>query len=414
MTPAPARDRSIYYLAAATFFSVSAIMGTRPVVPLYAVSLDIGAGEVGVLVAVFSLLPLLIATAAGAWMDRHDQAIALILGSAVAALGLLLPFFFTGRAGIYVAQVVAGFGFTVYILAGQSSAGNPHKDSWTRERHIAIFSMAIALGSLIGPALSGYMADQIGFGLTFLIMALKGTLALIPAVVLLMRERRTSRALPPGAGRSKTSPPAGTPWPEPRRIMGYHPYMHRAFLVSILILMGKDMYVAYFPLYAIEAGISATWIGIIIALHNSGGVVMRVLMLPLVRLFGKDRVIVASILSTGLVMLLLPLSQNVWVLLAVSLGLGLGLGIGQPLSISRTINLSPPDKVGEVLGFRLTLNRLTQVVTPLCFGAMTLVTGIAGIFWALGLILALGSRHLSVPPEAEGDSRGAPRDPSER
>lgn len=399
MTSAPARDNSIYFLATATFFMISAIMGTRPVIPLYAVTLDIGAGEVGVLVAVFSLLPLVVATAAGAWMDRHDRAIALLLGGAVAMLGLVLPFFFPSRAGIYAAQVIAGFGFTLYVLASQSSAGNPKKDSWTRERHIAIFSMSFALGSLAGPMLSGYLADQIGFGLTFLFMSLKGSVALLPGLVLLYRERKAARAAAPLTPATEKPAPRGSAWPEPRRILGYHPYMHRAFLVSILILMGKDMYVAYFPLYAIEAGVTATWIGIIIAVHNGGGVVMRVVMLPLVRAFGKNRVIATSVLFSGLTLLALPLSQGIVAMTLVSLALGLGLGIGQPLSISRTINLSPPDKVGEVLGFRLTLNRLTQVVTPLCFGGVVLATGVAGVFWSLGLILALGSSRLVIPGE---------------
>lgn len=400
-------SRSIFYLVVATLFMHSAIAGTRPLIPLYAVSLEIGVGEVGVLVAAFSLLPLLIATSAGAWMDSHNTAHALVLGATLAILGLMLPFFFPGRAGIYAAQVISGFGFTIYLLGAQSQAGSPGKDTWTRERHIALFSMCVALGGLAGPMMSGYLADQLGAGVTFMIMSATGGLGLFPLVVMLLHQRRRDEFASPirsdrvSGDTCRKAPSRRSVWPEPRRILRYNPYMPRAFLVSVLILMAKDMYVAYFPIYALAAGISVTWIGIIIAAHNSGGVVMRVLMLPLVRAFGKNRVIITSVLFSGLALLVLPFANGVVALLAVSLAMGLGLGIGQPLSISRTINLSPSDKVGEVLGFRLTLNRLTQVVTPLSFGAVVLVTGIPGVFWILGLIITFGSSRLSVPEEAE-------------
>ncbi|MFC0557602.1 hypothetical protein ACFFH4_00860 [Halalkalibacter alkalisediminis] len=52
--------------------------------------------------------------------------------------------------------------------------------------------------------------------------------------------------------------------------------------------------------------------------------------------------------------------------------LGLSLGMGAPLSISRTITTLPKNRVGEGLGLRLSLNRLTQVVFPVLLVPLSL------------------------------------------
>lgn len=402
MNDAPRSPRRFPVVAVATFFFVMGAMGSRPVVPLYAVELGIGAGEIGVLVAVFALIPLLLATVAGSWMDRHGMGRALVWSAAIGGLGLVLPFLVPGRTGLYLSQLVAGSGFTVFILAGQNLAGRGARDVWQRERSVAVFSLGVALGSLLGPLIGGLLGDHMGYGWSFLVLGLLSLLSIGFAVPLIDGDRRSEER------RQQAAAPASLR--NPLRILGYHPYMGRAFLVSVLILIAKDMYVAYFPLYALAAGLSASWVGVIIAVHNGGGVVMRFLMLPLVRLLGKNRLIMITILFSGACFLALPLTGELIPLAAISLLMGLGLGIGQPLSITRTFNLSPPDRIGEVLGFRLACNRFTQLVTPLVVGGLVTVAGVSGIFVIIGAILVAGSTRISVPAGAErpaGDRQGA-------
>ena len=218
--------------------------------------------------------------------------------------------------------------------------------------------------------------------------------ALVLLSVLLASDGAAVRALPRPA-------PAPAGRRNPLRVFGYNPYLGRAFLIGALILMGKDMYIAYFPLYGIEAGLSATAIGAIIALHNAGGVVMRFFMLPLVRVVGKNRVVIWSVVTSGLFFLLIPVFEDQWYLAAISLAIGLGLGLGQPLAITTTMNLAPPDKVGEVLGFRLMLNRLTQFLAPLGFAGATFLSGASGTFVIIGAVMLAGSLRLKIPADAE-------------
>lgn len=387
------RFHSIPPVPIASFFFVMGIAGTRPLVPLYSIEIGISPEEIGILVAVFALVPLVLASIAGSLMDRHGMGHSLVLGAAVAAVGLILPFFAGGRLGLYISQLVAGTGFTIFILAAQNMSGKFATSALAREQAVAVFSMGVALGSLFGPIIGGLVGQYVGYDWAFLVLGLPAVGA-VGFVFPLMTADRLGK-------QERVDLPHGTSFGTHRTILGYHRFMFRAILISSLILMGKDMFVAYFPLYATSLGVSASWIGIIIGLHNAGGVIARYFLIAIVQAFGKNRVIMFSIAFGGVSFLALPLIESIPGLIIVSVAIGLGLGVGQPLSITRTIALAPATKVGEVLGFRLACNRFTQVVTPLAVSGIVLLTGVTAVFVLLGVILTLGSTRISVPESEE-------------
>jgi len=309
----------------------------------------------------------------------------MLWGTLIASFGLILPMLLPGRAGLYGSQLITGSAFTFFILAAQKTVGTQSSNAWVREQKVAVYSMGVALGGFFGPIPAGFLGEFFGYERAFL------ALGLLMLVALFFTQRLPAD---PAAQVVSATPERRS---NPLQVLAYHQFMGRAFLISSLVLLGKDMYVAYFPIYAVDKGLSASVIGIIIGLHNGGGVVMRSLLLPLTRHFGKNRVVIFSILGSGALFLVLPLFQDPILLTLVSLGIGLGLGLGQPLSMSTTIALSPVGKIGETLGLRLSFNRLTQVVTPLGFGGIVLITGLTGTFTVVGAILLLGSLRLSIP-----------------
>ncbi|MDF1855896.1 MFS transporter [Pseudooceanicola sp.] len=362
----------------------AATFGSRPTVSLYAIEIGMSPAEIGVLVALFSLFPLFLTVPAGNFMDRHGTRQVLYLSLVITAIGLTLPWMISGRFMLYASQMLVGCGLTFHMLAAQKTAGD-HPDPMVRERRIAVFSQGAALGSFAGPFYTGFVGQHLGFDWAMLLVA-----PLLLIGLLVMPFVRTSAPNPAVAQAPRQRMSA-------TRVLGYHPYMARAFLISSLVLLGKDFYVAYFPVFADVRGISPAWIGIIIGIHNGGGVIMRVFQIPLVRRFGKSPTIIGSILISGIFFVFLPFTEGLVALTLISLAMGLGLGLGQPLSISTTVNLSPPDKTGEVLGVRLTANRLTQFVMPIGFAAIVTVSGITGAFVFVGLAMSLGSLRLNIP-----------------
>lgn len=383
----PQRQRPL--IAYAAFFHVIGVIGTRPLVPLLAIEIGIGPAEIGILVAAFALLPLIFAVRVGYWMDTHRTRPIMILGTVMSVVGLFLPILLSGRIGLYGSQILTGSAFTIFILSAQKSVGGLSDHPWERERNVAIFSMGVATGGLIGPMPAGYLSDLYNLPVAFALLGI----SMLPGLIFLWFFKQKSYPKHETALRSRLIGARG--------ILQFHPFMGRAFLISSLVLLGKDMFIAYFPLHAQNQGLSATVIGLVIGLHNGGGVLVRLFSLPLVRRLGKNRVVLGSIVVSGALFLSLPMTQDVVILTLVAFCIGLGLGIGQPLSISTTIQLSPPDRIGQVLGLRLSFNRLTQFGTPLLMGGLVPFTGIGGIFGLVGVILLVGTLRLSIPDQMD-------------
>lgn len=82
--------------------------------------------------------------------------------------------------------------------------------------------------------------------------------------------------------------------------------------------------------------------------------------------------------------------QSYALLLVLSFVPGLGLGCGSPLSMVLAFNRSPPGRSGEAIGLRQTANKVTEALVPLVFGSLGTAFGIAPVFWADALMLAVG------------------------
>ena len=76
-------------------------------------------------------------------------------------------------------------------------------------------------------------------------------------------------------------------------------------------------------------------------------------------------------------------------LVALAMLMGLGLGLAGPLSTSVMYDASPPDKVGEVIGLRMTMANMGQTLVPLLSAAVGSALGVAPVFWTVaGLLFA--------------------------
>jgi len=378
--------------AAATFLFFVAIMGTRPISALYTVELGMGPAEIGVLTAVFALLSLFGASTAGSWMDLRGARSVLKTGIILVALGMACPWLLSGRAGIYLSQLVAGSGFTLYTIAAQRLAGHVGTTADESQRSINAFSFMVSFGSFAGPTVLGALGQEIGLKEAMLTMLMPLGLCFL----LTLRQYDTPRD-------ERTTEDLKL-WSNPVDSLSYHRFMLRAFMISTFVLLARDSFMAFFPLFARGHGISTTLIGVIVGLHNFGSLAARAALMPCIRHFGRNRTVIGSILLAGTFCLLIPFAQTPPLMILAAIGIGVGLGTGQPLSIALSTRLAPGNRVGEVLGARLTFNRLTQIVAPLTFGAGSAYIGLAGVFWLTGVIMILGAARLHIPDTVTSDT----------
>ena len=68
--------------------------------------------------------------------------------------------------------------------------------------------------------------------------------------------------------------------------------------------------------------------------------------------------------------------------------IGLGLGLPQPLTLAWMSSLSPAHARGAVIGARMTVNRLAQVLLPVLVASVAGPAGMFAVFWSTAAILA--------------------------
>ncbi|MEH7084606.1 MFS transporter [Neobacillus drentensis] len=369
-------DRYAVFISVCLFMIT--IAGSRPLIPLYARDLGVSHAEIGIIVALFSFLPLFLSIKAGKIIDRIGVRSPLILGILFGSLSMIVLAVFNNLAGIYISQIFSGLAQLIFVLSIQAYAGQFSK-SKLREYFISVFSIAVAAGSFVGPLISGGLSDLLSNTYAFFILGFVILLA-VPSSFLL-RKLQVKKLEPADQGEKEENS---------FKLLRIQD-LRKAVLVSSLVLLAKDAYIAFFPLLAAEKGVSTLAIGVIISLNAAAGILIRSILSWVVRRLKRNVIITISIVVAGIIYILNPFVDSVIGLSILAFVLGFCSGIGQPLSIFSTISSLPQGRVAEGLGLRLMFNKLTQIIAPLSLGAVSSIAGMSGVFYVCGAFIMAGS-----------------------
>ncbi|OLN21761.1 hypothetical protein BTO30_12940 [Domibacillus antri] len=369
--------KNVVFICTALF--MVGVAGSRPLIPLYANDLGAGHAEIGLIVALFSVLPLFLSIKTGRVIDWIGIKSPLIASIGLGALSMIVLAFYGTLAGVYLSQVLAGFSQLVFVLSMQAYSGQFSK-SKLREYFIAVFSIAVAAGSFAGPLAAGFLSDSFSYGTAFLTLGLV-LAGMLPLSLFFSSEKDKEADEAPKKKEGNAF--------QLLRMSD----LRKAVLVSSIGLLAKDTYIAFFPLLAADKGLSASMIGVIVALNAGAGMFIRTFLPWISQHLKRDRIITISILIAGLMYMLNPVSDHLIWLSALSLILGFCTGICQPLTIFATIIALPKERVAEGLGLRLTFNKLTQILGPLSLGSLSGAVGMSGVFYACGALIIAGSVH---------------------
>ncbi|WLD93706.1 MFS transporter [Alkalihalobacillus sp. AL-G] len=359
------------------------IIGTRPLVSLYSYELNASPLQIGIIIALFPLLPLVLAIRLGKMVDKFGYRIPLIFSTLFGSVAIMIPMFMPNLIGVYLSQIIAGITQTIFAVSAQSFIGS-FTDESESDRQLMRFSIGVAIGSFLGPLLSGIISDEWGYPAAF---GISGCIAILGGVVaLLLAENKEHSA---SGVRSASGLQSSFSLLKISNIK-------KAILISVLVLLGKDIFIAYFPLLALEYGFSSTVIGIVISINAAAGILIRWSMPYLIRRFTRNIVVIGSIVCSGLCFIAISFFGNSVILIILSFLLGMGLGIGQPLSISTTMHALPRNRIGEGLGLRLTANRFTQLSGPVILGMIAEFTNISTIFLIIGIFILTGATKTKI------------------
>ena len=100
------------------------LAGSRVIVSLDALSMGASPFTVGVLMALYALLPMVLSVAAGRVSDRIGTRWPMRIGSSLIAIGAVLPIAFPGFPALFASAPLVGVGFMAFQLAAQSATGD--------------------------------------------------------------------------------------------------------------------------------------------------------------------------------------------------------------------------------------------------------------------------------------------------
>ena len=166
--------------------------------------------------------------------------------------------------------------------------------------------------------------------------------------------------------------------------------VRRVLAITSLVQLGIDLFQFYLPIYGHAIGLSASAIGVVLAMFAGAAFVVRVIMPHLIARFHEEAVLSYAFYIAAASFVLIPFFKDAVVLSLISFVFGLGMGCGPPITMMLTYSQSPEGRSGEALGLRFTANHLARVAGPLLFGSIGSAFGLFPVFWVNALLMASG------------------------
>lgn len=351
------------------------LTGCRVAVSLDALALGASTATVGAVMALFAVLPTLLAIPAGRLADRMGVRVPMLVGSCGIAIGALLPVVMHGLAVLFVTAALLGVSFMAYQVSAQYATGEIGGPE-ARGRNFGLLAVGYSTSSIIGPVVAGLMIDHVGYRGAFALLALA---PLVPIAIL-------------GGDAVRLPGPHPEHGHHERNAMDLiaHRELRRVFAINALTAMAWELHTLFVPIYGNAIGLSASQIGFVLAAFAAATFMVRLAMPLLSRQLTEHQILTTTLFIAGVVFLAFPFSRNVTTLMMLSFCLGLGLGAGQPMVMALLHAHAPAGRMGEAAGVRMSLVNSMAVAVPLVFGAIGGSVGLAPVLWSVGVFLATG------------------------
>jgi MFS family permease len=341
-------------------------------------ALELGGSEftVGLLMALFALLPMLLSVSAGRLIDRVGPRKPLLFSFLGIAAGTALPFGLPHLVTLYFSCTLVGTAFMFTHIAMNSVFG-AHGTPEQRAVNFSWLALGFSISNAVGPLVAGFSIDHLGHANAMLVLTI---FAVLGFVLVWLRRRPLPQPAPWVAGKRSGLL-------DLLRI----PQVRNTFVVSVLLSIGWDLYTFLTPLYGARLGLAATTIGVIMSSFALATFLVRLVMPLFVKRLRHWVVMSSALALSGAAFVLFPLVSSVPLLLALSFVLGIGLGCAQPIIMSLLYEASPPGRQGEVVGLRTSLLNGSHSIIPLASGAISAVAGMAPVFWIVAAFLLGGA-----------------------
>ncbi|GIN90254.1 tetracycline resistance MFS efflux pump [Siminovitchia terrae] len=342
--------KALPILFAVMFFVMVGFGIIIPVLPFYAEEMGASPAELGLLMAVYSLMQLLFAPMWGRVSDRIGRKPVMMIG----IFGLAISFFMMALSSslwmLFVARVIGGFLSSANMPTVMAYVADITSEE-DRGKGMGIIGASIGLGFILGPAIGGVFSKT-SLNMPFYLSGFSSLLTFV-FVLLLLKE-----SLPPeerGEHRTKR-----TPLRKALRCPITVLYVLQLF--TSLSLAGLEATFAYFA--AKKAGLGTVQLGYLFMIMGlAGAIVQGGLVGRMTKKYGEGAVIqigiVVSAIGFGLILLV-----DSFTTAAVYLTIfGIGNGVIRP-SVSALLTKTSTAGHGSTTGLLSSFDSLGRIVGP--------------------------------------------------
>ena len=356
-----------------TFVHQTLVYSVRPYISLLADVNGADSVQIGVLVMLSSLLPVVLALPIASIINRFGcRRITLTAG--------IVYFFAVGTLvvahdliWIAIAMLVFGTAYALEFatLQFQSTRGDLGAPS---EHVIGYYALFNSLGVSAGSYIGGQLNEHLGKNLCFLGGIVIACLNLLLIVLLRAPDTTVKREA------------SGT-IADVMRV----PNMFTILLSGGLVMFCLEVVNTYFPLYGQEIGLTAAQVGTVLSVSGVGQLVIRPFIHRLTHGHSLFRVLALFMVVSGCGIVGFGLTGSYAVCLVLAGITGAGLGILNPLyllAVSAAVDLALRAKA---LAVRVMVNFGGQAIGPVGYGFLAQYFGYASVFWVSGGILVAGA-----------------------
>lgn len=304
----------------------------------------------------------------GRLIERLGEKKPLIAGAGIYTLGVFGLVFVQKAWLIGLCALLMGAAHCLILLSSQSLITGMTKAE-ERDKTIGYYAFANSAGAFVGPSIGGYMQDILGVNKGF-----------HGAVFLSLISMLVAGLLPKFKGEKAVV----------RRSVGdiiKHPMVISNLLLSGAVFFALDIIPTYLPLYGAEIGLTATAIGFVLSANGLAQMLIRPFLGQVCTRIPRDTALRLCLLMGGIGTVCLGLMKSFYPLILVAIFVGLTLGLANPLTLITVSDVSTPENRNQVLALRLMSNYAGQTISPISFGALANLAGLASVFWGSGGVM---------------------------
>ncbi len=365
-----------------------------PLLPFYAEKLGASPVQVGWLIGVYALFQLFSGPLLGRMSDSMGRKPLLIASQFGTLIGFLITAFAPTLAWVFVGRIIDGATAGNLTLAQAYIADITKPEN--RAKSFGVIGIAFGLGFLVGPAISGFLA-QFDYRYPMFAAAFMSFTSILATTFLLPSTRPARSPAGPGGRRLSI-----VQWGEYTRYFK-QPELAPMLWQFLLFAFSFSMFVAGFPLFCerrltwdghpfgpVQTGYTWAYVGFL-GIFLQGPALGR-----LVKRFGERSLNRAGFGAYAVGYALLAFTHSIPMLLLAGTVMVFG-GMVRPTLTSMISHTTSSDEQGVVMGLTQSLNSISQITAPALAGLMIEHNLLGG--WALtaALVAAAGLTLASQP-----------------